>query len=141
MLQSGQFVNFTNNQGTLGGKLRLNEKTLANGGHKLTGNVECVNGGSKAINAIATPGAKASIAGTLGGASFVANFKSGPPAAGAPAPRTPVNLKGTYATYADLHVPGRQVRAQRQRADLSRVVEGRAARHGHLLRHDRCRGR
>ena len=98
VLQSGQFVNFTNNQGTLGGKLRLNEKTLANGGHQLTGNVECVNGGSKAINAIATPGAKASIAGTLGGASFVANFKSGPPAAGAPAPRTPVNLKGTYTT-------------------------------------------
>src|SRR5690349_7305396 len=26
VLQSGQFVNFTNNQGTLGGKLRLNEK-------------------------------------------------------------------------------------------------------------------
>ena len=37
VLQSGQFVNFTNNQNTLGGKLRLNEKTLANGGHQLTG--------------------------------------------------------------------------------------------------------
>src|SRR5437660_10344704 len=27
VLQSGQFVNFTNNQNTLGGQLRLNEKT------------------------------------------------------------------------------------------------------------------
>ena len=44
------------------------------------------------------PGAKASITGTLGGAPFAATFKSDPPAAGAPAPRTPVNLKGTYAT-------------------------------------------
>src|SRR5215469_4995486 len=94
VLQSGQFVNFTNNNKTLGGKLRLDEKTLANGGHKLTGDVSCVNGGSKSINAIATPGAKASIAGTLGGAPFGATFKSDPPAAGAPAPRTPVNLKG-----------------------------------------------
>src|SRR5437588_1707363 len=37
LLQSGQFVNFTNNQSTLGGQLRLNAKTLANGGHRLTG--------------------------------------------------------------------------------------------------------
>jgi Kef-type K+ transport system membrane component KefB len=98
VLQSGQFVNFTNNQGTLGAKLRLKENTLANGGHRLTGDVSCVNGGSRSINAIATPGAKASIVGTLGGAPFTANFKSDPPAAGAPAPRTPVNLKGTYTT-------------------------------------------
>ena len=39
VLQSGQFVNFTNNQNTLGGQLRLNETTLANGGHRLTGDV------------------------------------------------------------------------------------------------------
>ena len=29
VLQSGQFVNFTNNQSTLGGQLRLDETTLA----------------------------------------------------------------------------------------------------------------
>src|SRR5205807_2953199 len=86
------------NQQSLGAKLRLHTETGSNGGKKLTGNVECVNGGSKAINAIVTPGAKASIAGTLGGAPFAATFKSDPPAAGAPAPRTPVNLKGTYTT-------------------------------------------
>jgi Kef-type K+ transport system membrane component KefB len=98
VLQSGQFINFTNNQQTLGGKLRLHNEALANGGKHLTGDVECVNGGSKPINAIVVPGAKASITGTLGGAPFAATFKSDPPAAGAPAPRTPVNLKGTYTT-------------------------------------------
>src|SRR6201999_1823066 len=67
VLQSGQFINFTNNQGTLGGKLRLHNEALANGGKKLTGDVSCVNGGSKPINAIVIPGAKASIGGTLGG--------------------------------------------------------------------------
>ena len=56
VLQSGQFVNFTNNQSTLGGKLRLNDKTLPGGGHRLTGNVECVSGGkSLALDAVAVP--------------------------------------------------------------------------------------
>ena len=98
VLQSGQFVNFTNNQNTLGGQLRLNEKTLPNGGHRLTGDVNCVSGGrSLHLDAIATPGAKATIAGTLGGLAFNANFTSAPPAPGAAAPRTPKNIQGTYA--------------------------------------------
>src|ERR1700745_1705205 len=45
LLQSGQFVNFTNNQNTLGGQLRLNEKTLPGNRHRLTGTVNCVSGG------------------------------------------------------------------------------------------------
>jgi Kef-type K+ transport system membrane component KefB len=98
VLQSGQFVNFTNNQNTLGGQLRLNETTLPNGGHRLTGDVNCVSGGrSLHLNAIATPGAKAAITGTLGGLPFAASFTSAPPAAGAAAPRTPTNIQGTYA--------------------------------------------
>jgi Kef-type K+ transport system membrane component KefB len=96
LLQSGQFVNFTNNQNTLGGQLRLNEKTLPNGGHRLTGDVSCVSGGSQHLDAIATPGAKASINGTLGGLPFAASFTSAPPAAGAAAPRTPKKIQGTY---------------------------------------------
>src|ERR1700751_3988500 len=36
LLQSGQFVNFTNNQNTLGGKLRLDAKTLPGNAHRLT---------------------------------------------------------------------------------------------------------
>src|SRR6185312_1491427 len=84
VLQSGQFVNFTNNQNTLGGQLRLSETTLPGGGHRLTGDVSCVSGGrSLHLDAIATPGAKASITGTLGGLPFAAGFTSAPPAAGA----------------------------------------------------------
>jgi Kef-type K+ transport system membrane component KefB len=98
LLQSGQFVNFTNNQNTLGGKLRLNETTLPSGGHRLTGDVSCVSGGkSLHLDAIATPGAKASVNGTLGGLPFAASLTSAPPAAGAAAPRTPTNIQGTYA--------------------------------------------
>ena len=44
LLQSGQFVNFTNNQNTLGGQLRLNDKTLAGNAHRLTGTVSCDRG-------------------------------------------------------------------------------------------------
>ena len=98
VLQSGQFVNFTNNQNTLGGQLRLNEKTLPGNSHRLTGSVDCVSGGkSLNLDAIATPGAKASIVGTLGGLPFAANYTSAPPPPGAAAPRTPKNIQGTYA--------------------------------------------
>jgi Kef-type K+ transport system membrane component KefB len=98
VLQSGQFVNFTNNQNTLGGQLRLNEKTLPGNSHRLTGTVNCVSGArSLKLDAIATPGAKASITGTLGGLKFVADFSAAPPAPGAAAPRTPTNIQGTYA--------------------------------------------
>src|ERR1700749_1422742 len=59
ILQSGQFVNFTNNQNTLGGQLRLDAKTLPGNSHRLTGTVNCVSGGrSLALNAIAVPGPK-----------------------------------------------------------------------------------
>jgi Kef-type K+ transport system membrane component KefB len=97
VLQSGQFVNFTNNQNTLGGQLRLNAKTLPRNSHRLTGDVSCVSGGrSLHLDAIATPGAKASINGTLGGLPFLATFTSAPPPPGAAAPRTPKNIQGTY---------------------------------------------
>src|ERR1700744_4410129 len=42
VLQSGQFGNFTNNQSTLGGKLRLDQQTLPGNSHRLTGDVSCV---------------------------------------------------------------------------------------------------
>ncbi|MBV9606646.1 MAG: cation:proton antiporter [Solirubrobacterales bacterium] len=97
LLQSGQFVNFTNNQNTLGGQLRLSGTALAGNSHRLTGTVNCVAGGSQKLDAIATPGAKAAIKGTLGGAPFSASFSAAPPAPGAAAPRTPPNIQGTYA--------------------------------------------
>src|SRR3984885_11783164 len=97
VLQSGQFVNLTNNQGTLGGKLRLSSEKLPGNAHHLTGNVECVKGKSLSLNAIAVPGAKGAITGTLGGLPFAAALKTAPPAPGAAAPRTPSNVQGTFA--------------------------------------------
>jgi Kef-type K+ transport system membrane component KefB/nucleotide-binding universal stress UspA family protein len=97
VLQSGEFVNFTNNQGTLSGQLRLGTATLPGGGHRLTGTVSCVSGGSLKLDAVTTPGLKGAIKGTLGGAPFGATFKSAPPTPGSPAPRTPTGIAGKYA--------------------------------------------
>jgi Kef-type K+ transport system membrane component KefB len=97
VLQSGQFVNFTNNQHTLGGRLRLQSHAGAGGAHRLTGTVNCVSGGHRKLDALALAGVKGSIIGTLGGATFSAAYKSAPPAPGSTAPRTPPAIGGKYA--------------------------------------------
>jgi K+:H+ antiporter len=95
--QSGQFVNITNNQGTLSGHLRLQTQTVA-GGHRLTGTVDCVSGGKQLkLSAIAVPGAKAAITGTLGGVPFTAALKRDAPDPGAANPRIPPSIGGIYA--------------------------------------------
>ncbi len=95
--QSGQFVNLTNNQRTLGGQLRLKPGATPAGAHRLTGTVDCVSGGQQTLNALVVPGAKGAIAGTLAGAPFAATLKSPPPAPGAALPRAPVGIAGKYA--------------------------------------------
>ncbi len=95
--QSGQFVNLTNNQRTLGGQLRLKPGATPAGAHRLTGTINCVSGRQQTLNALATPGVKGSIAGTLAGAPFAATLKSPPPAPGAALPRAPVGIAGKYA--------------------------------------------
>jgi Kef-type K+ transport system membrane component KefB len=95
LLQSGQFVNITNNQRTVSGQLRLHYASTA-GGHRLTGTVHCVNGKSLALSALVIPGLKGSMKGTLGGAAFTATYKTAPPAPGAAAPRTPTGVGGLY---------------------------------------------
>jgi Kef-type K+ transport system membrane component KefB/nucleotide-binding universal stress UspA family protein len=95
ILQSGQFVNINNNQGTLSGRLRLHSRA-DRGGHHLTGTISCVSGGHQKLDAVAIAAAKGRIAGTLGGAAFSAAFKRDPPAPGAAAPRTPSGIDGTY---------------------------------------------
>lgn len=98
VLQSGQFVNFTNNARTLGAQLRLQAGTLTGGGHRLTGTVNCVSGAKQLkLDAVAVATGKASISGALGGAPFTAAFKTDPPAAGAALPRTPTGIGGKYA--------------------------------------------
>ncbi|MGA2163468.1 MAG: cation:proton antiporter [Solirubrobacteraceae bacterium] len=95
--QSGQFVNLTNSQRTLGGQLRLKPGVTPAGAHRLTGTVDCISGKQQTLNALVMPGVKGSIAGTLGGASFAATLKTPPPAPGAALPRTPSGIGGKYA--------------------------------------------
>jgi Kef-type K+ transport system membrane component KefB len=94
--QSGQFVNLTNLRQTLGGKLRLHPTTLAGGGHRLTGSVSCANGRSLQMDAVAVPGVKGAIAGSLGGSPFSASLKRDPPDPGSPLPRIPPSISGIY---------------------------------------------
>ena len=95
--QSGQFVNLTNSQRTLGGQLRLKPGATPAGAHRLTGTVDCISGKQQTLDALVVPGVKGSIAGTLGGAPFAATLKSPPPAPGAALPRTPSGIAGKYA--------------------------------------------
>jgi Kef-type K+ transport system membrane component KefB len=98
LTQSGQFVNITNNQSTLGGQLRLHTSALSGGGRKLTGTVDCVKGGKQlTLDAVAVSGPKGQVEGTLGGVPFKAVYKRDPPDPGAALPRTPTGIKGTYA--------------------------------------------
>ena len=94
--QSGEFVNFTNSQNTLGGKLRLNGGKGKETPRKLTGDVSCVNGKSLHFSGTATPGSKGSIQGSLGGVPVFAALRRDPPDAGAPKPRAPGNIAGIY---------------------------------------------
>src|SRR5215218_6422868 len=54
--QSGQFVNLTNTQGTLGGELRLEEEARPDGSRELRGEVQCVNGKTLGFEGFATAG-------------------------------------------------------------------------------------
>lgn len=98
LVQSGQFVNLNNNQGTLSGQLLLHSTRLRTGGHRLTGTVDCVSGSrSLKLEAVAVSGAIPSIKGTLGGAPLQATFKSDPPEPGTATPRIPRGIGGVYA--------------------------------------------
>src|SRR4029077_13515884 len=98
IVQSGQYVDITNNQSTLSGQLRLSPVALPGQGRRLTGTVDCVKGGKQLkLDAVAVAGAKGAITGTLGGVPIAAQLKSSPPDPGAAAPRTPTGIGGKYA--------------------------------------------
>src|SRR3954451_9726009 len=88
--QSGEFVNFTNSQNTLGGKLRLGKDG------KLTGDVKCVNGKSAHFTGVAIAGKQGVIRGTLDGGPVLANLRRDPPEPGTPKPRAPGSIAGIY---------------------------------------------
>src|SRR3954453_2388272 len=95
--QSGEFVNWSNPQGTLSGKLRIEGGAgSGDGPRKLTGDVNCVSGKTQHFVGTVTPGAKTAIAGKLAGVAMVATLRRAPPDAGAPKPRAPGNIAGPY---------------------------------------------
>jgi Kef-type K+ transport system membrane component KefB len=94
--QSGQFVNLSNTQDTLGGKLRLKEQPRPDGSRVLSGDVDCVNGKQLHFQGAAEPGDQGAISGKLGGQAIAAALKRDPPDAGAAKPRTPGSIEGIY---------------------------------------------
>jgi Kef-type K+ transport system membrane component KefB len=94
--QSGQFVNLSNTQGTLGGKLRLEPGQDSEGPRRLYGDVDCVNGETAEFEGTATPGQKGRIEGRLDGDAVAADLKRDSPDAGAPKPRVPGSIEGLY---------------------------------------------
>jgi Kef-type K+ transport system membrane component KefB len=94
--QSGQFVNLSNVQNTLGGKLRLHTQKGPNGGHLLTGTVNCVNGKDAKFRGYAAPRPAGTITGTLGGVPLTANLRRDPPDPGTPKPRVPGSVAAVY---------------------------------------------
>jgi Kef-type K+ transport system membrane component KefB len=94
--QSGQFVNLANAPGTLGAKLRLHPKKERNGGHLITGTVNCVDGKDQKLRGYVTSGPKGTITGALGGGPLAANLRRDPPDPGTPKPRAPGSIAGLY---------------------------------------------
>lgn len=94
--QSGQFVNISNFQGTLSGKLRLAEKANADGTRRLSGDVSCVNGKTAKLEGKAIAGSKPVITGTLAGQPISATLRRDPPDAGTPDPRAPGSIASLY---------------------------------------------
>jgi Kef-type K+ transport system membrane component KefB len=92
--QSGQFVNFSNTQGTLGGKLRFEAQEGQAG--RLHGTVDCVNGKGAEFEGTATPGEKGRIEGNIGGQQVAADLKRDPTDPGSAKPRVPGSIEGLY---------------------------------------------
>ncbi len=84
--QSGKFVSFTNTLGKLGGALEFDN------GH-LTGDVKCVDGSKRPIDARSANG---TVNGTLGGLPVALVLKRDPPAAGTPKAFIPGSIAGEY---------------------------------------------
>ena len=84
--QSGRYANLDNADGSLGGKLEFEDGAL-------TGDVSCLGGGEKSLEATLS-GAR--LAGTLGGEELKAEQKRDPPEAGAQKPRAPSSIEGDY---------------------------------------------
>ena len=90
-------MNFSNIQNTLGGKLRLHTTKGPNGGHLLTGTVNCVNG--KDAEFRGHRGAAAGRARSRARSAalpLAASLKRDPPDPGTPKPRVPGSVAAVY---------------------------------------------
>jgi Kef-type K+ transport system membrane component KefB len=85
--QSGRFVNLTNADETLGGKLELRDG-------ELTGDVSCVDGGTAELDARADG---RTIEGRLAGEPVAAEFKREPPEPGTAQGTAPDSIEGEYS--------------------------------------------
>ncbi|MEA2479656.1 MAG: hypothetical protein QOJ07_1578 [Thermoleophilaceae bacterium] len=85
--QSGRFISLDNTRGTVSGKLEVDKK-----GH-LTGDVDCIEGGTRKIDAQARDGR---LIGKLGAGPVAGDLKRDPPPAGTPRPRIPGSIAGQY---------------------------------------------
>jgi Kef-type K+ transport system membrane component KefB len=94
--QSGEFVNISNVQGTLGGKLRLEGGEGDEGPRRISGDVKCVSGETQFLEGTATPGSKGAIEGTLDGEQVSATLRRDAPEPGSPKPRPPASLASLY---------------------------------------------
>lgn len=83
--QSGEFVNVENADGTLGGSLRTDQG-------ELTGDIECLDGGTQELDAEA---GEDELRGTIGGRPIEAALTRDPPPPG-PRPRAPESIAGEY---------------------------------------------
>jgi Kef-type K+ transport system membrane component KefB len=86
LVQSGRFVGLANAEGTLGGELELD-------GRQLTGDVDCVGGGTSELDAIVANGR---LAGELGGRDLEAELREEPPAPAARQVGFPGSIEGEY---------------------------------------------
>src|SRR5918999_4132407 len=85
--QSGRFVNLTNADETLSGKLELRDL-------ELTGDVNCVEGGTAELDARADG---RTVEGTLAGRPVAAEFKREPPEPGTAQGTAPDSIEGEYS--------------------------------------------
>jgi K+:H+ antiporter len=84
--QSGQFVDLSSSSGTASGTLKVKRD-------RLTGSVTCVNHAKATLQARFANG---NLQGLVGGQALTAQLKRDPPPAGAPKPRVPGTIAGTY---------------------------------------------
>jgi Kef-type K+ transport system membrane component KefB len=117
VLQSGRYVNLTNSEETLGGKLELRDE-------RLTGDVSCVGGGSAEIEARADG---ETIQGTLDGRPLAAAFEREPPEPGTARGRAPSSIEGEYTVTPRSPCIGGKLEVEGSGAEVELLAGERAA--------------